>query len=75
MGPEIGQRVWSADRLAPGQAVEEVGLTILVPAAQRVEGFLAKDDLLGNDPEAVDISFLRDVGLAQVLRGSPQVCV
>lgn len=49
-------------------------LTILIPAAQRVEGFSPQDDLLGNDPVAVHISFLGDAGLAEVLRGCPQVC-
>lgn len=49
-------------------------LTILVPTAQCVEGFSPQDDLLGNDPVAVNISFLGDVGLAEVLWGCPQVC-
>lgn len=49
-------------------------LTLLVPTAERVEGFSPQDDLLGDDPIAVHVSFLRDAGLAQVLRGSPQVC-
>lgn len=49
-------------------------LTLLVPTAEHVEGFSPQDDLLGDDPIAVHVSFLRDVGLAQVLRGSPQVC-
>lgn len=48
--------------------------TVLVPAAQRVEGFSPQDDLLGNDTVAVHVSFLGDVGLAEVLRGCPQVC-
>lgn len=49
-------------------------LTVLVPAAQREEGFSPQDDLLGDDPVAVHISFLGDAGLAEVLRGCPQVC-
>lgn len=52
----------------------EVRLTIVIPTAQRVESLLTEDDLLGNDGEAVHVSFLRDGGLAQVLRGRPQVC-
>lgn len=50
-------------------------LTILVPAAQRVEGLFPQDDLLCDDPVAVYISFLRDVGLAEMLWGCPQVCI
>lgn len=49
-------------------------LTILVPAAQCVEGFPPQDDLLGDDAVAVHVSFLGDAGLAEVLRGGPQVC-
>ena len=48
--------------------------TIPVPTAQSVEGFFPQDDLLCDDPIAVHISFLRDVGLAEVLWSCPQVC-
>lgn len=55
-------------------ADEGVRLTILVPAARRVEGFSPQDDLLCDDPIAVHIPFLREAGVAEVLRGCPQVC-
>lgn len=57
----------------PEGADEGVRLTILVPAAQCVEGFFSQDDLLCDDRIAVYISFLGDVGLAEVLWGCPQI--
>ena len=41
-----------------------VSLTLLVPTAEGVEGFSSQDDLLGDDPVAVHISFLGDAGSA-----------
>lgn len=67
----LGQPRRQAPREARGM---NPTLTILIPAAQRVEGFSPQDDLLGDDPEAVHVSFLGDAGLAEVLRGRPQVC-
>lgn len=59
----------------PGQSEAARGqpLTVLVPAALRVEGLSPQDDLLCDDPVAVHIPFLRDAGLAEVLGGGPQV--
>lgn len=47
--------------------------TCEVGAGFCVKGVFSQDDLMGDDGEAVDVSFLGDARYAEVLRGCPLV--